>query len=77
MATAAEILIRIFNLLAYLVQYQEPIATLRVGEICCMSISWGSAERLAAAGTNGTVYVWDTKELLSQSKESLAEKDAG
>lgn len=42
-----------------------------------MSISWGTAERLAAAGTNGTIYVWDMKELLSQSKEILAEKESG
>ncbi|KAG0053577.1 hypothetical protein BGZ83_000861 [Gryganskiella cystojenkinii] len=58
------------------IRYREPFATLRLGDICCMSVSWGSAERLAAAGTNGTVYVWDMKELLSQSQETLAEKDS-
>jgi hypothetical protein len=42
-----------------------------------MSINWGTSERLAAGVTNGTVAVWDMKTMLSQSKETLAEKDSG
>ncbi|CAO3566070.1 unnamed protein product [Mortierella alpina] len=58
------------------IEYPEPYATLRMGDICFMSISWGTSERLAAGATNGTVPIWDMKSILSQSKEALAEKDS-
>jgi hypothetical protein len=42
-----------------------------------MCINWGTSERLAAGLTNGTIAVWDMKLMLSQTKETLAEKDSG
>ncbi|KAG0199846.1 hypothetical protein BGX33_011360 [Mortierella sp. NVP41] len=58
------------------IEYPEPYATIRLGDICFMSINWGTSERLAAGATNGTIAVWDMKLMLSQSKETLAEKDS-
>ncbi|KAF9901911.1 hypothetical protein EC991_005559 [Linnemannia zychae] len=58
------------------VEYPEPYATIRMGDICFMCINWGTSERLAAGLTNGTIAVWDTKLMLSQTKETLAEKDS-
>lgn len=48
-----------------------------MGDICFMCINWGTSERLAAGLTNGTIAVWDMKLMLSQTKETLAEKDSG
>ncbi|KAG0366412.1 hypothetical protein BGX24_003706, partial [Mortierella sp. AD032] len=58
------------------IEYPEPYATIRMGDICFMCINWGTSERLAAGLTNGTIAVWDTKLMLSQTKETLAEKDS-
>ncbi|KAF9952474.1 hypothetical protein BGZ72_006186 [Mortierella alpina] len=58
------------------IEYPEPYATIRMGDICFMSVSWGTSERLAAGATNGTVPVWDMKAILNQTKETLAEKDS-
>ncbi|KAG0250694.1 hypothetical protein BG011_008159 [Mortierella polycephala] len=59
-----------------IVQYPEPYATIRLGDVCFMSINWGTSERLVAGATNGTVPVWDMKSMLTQTKETLAEKDS-
>ncbi|KAI8598374.1 hypothetical protein EDD21DRAFT_382653 [Dissophora ornata] len=58
------------------IQYSEPYATLRLGDVNFMSINWGTAQRLAAGVTNGTVAVWDMNSMLSQPKETLLEKDS-
>ncbi|KAF8945084.1 hypothetical protein BGZ47_003269 [Haplosporangium gracile] len=58
------------------IEFPEPFATIRMGDICFMCINWGTSERLAAGLTNGTIAVWDMKLLLSQTKETLAEKDS-
>ncbi|KAI7832578.1 hypothetical protein BC939DRAFT_1497 [Gamsiella multidivaricata] len=58
------------------IRYPEPYATIRLGDVSFMSISWGTAERLAAGVTNGTIAIWDMKTMLNQSKETLAEKDS-
>ncbi|KAG0203210.1 hypothetical protein BGX28_004443 [Mortierella sp. GBA30] len=58
------------------IEYPEPHVTIRMGDICFMSISWGTAERLAAGATNGTVPIWDMKSMLSQSRETLAERES-
>ncbi|KAF9111286.1 hypothetical protein BGX27_005150 [Mortierella sp. AM989] len=58
------------------IQYPEPYVTIRLGDVNFMSISWGTANRLAAGVTNGTVAIWDTSAMLNQSKETLAEKDS-
>ncbi|KAF9124944.1 hypothetical protein BGW39_007775 [Mortierella sp. 14UC] len=58
------------------VEYPEPYATIRMGDICFMCINWGTSERLAAGLTNGTIAVWDMKLMLSQTKDTLAEKDS-
>ncbi|KAG0281143.1 hypothetical protein BGZ95_006442 [Linnemannia exigua] len=58
------------------IEYPEPYATIRMGDICFMCINWGTSERLAAGLTNGTIAVWDAKLMLSQTKETLAEKDS-
>jgi len=59
------------------VLFSDPYASIRLGDVNFMSINWGTSERLAAGVTNGTVAVWDMKTMLSQSKETLAEKDSG
>ena len=59
------------------VEFPEPFATIRMGDTCFMCINWGTSERLAAGLTNGTIAVWDMKLMLSQTKETLAEKDSG
>lgn len=56
--------------------YSNPYVSIRLGDVNFMSISWGTSERLAAGVTNGTVAVWDMNAMLSQSKETLAEKDS-
>ncbi|KAK3810381.1 MAG: hypothetical protein J3Q66DRAFT_66054 [Benniella sp.] len=56
--------------------FSDPYASIRLGDVNFMSINWGTSERLAAGVTNGTVAVWDMKTMLSQSKETLAEKDS-
>ncbi|KAI1307348.1 hypothetical protein EDD11_004495 [Mortierella claussenii] len=58
------------------IEYLEPYATLRLGDVNFMSINWGTSERLAAGVTNGTVAVWDMKSMLSQTKNTLGEKDS-
>ncbi|KAF9200808.1 hypothetical protein BGZ49_008948 [Haplosporangium sp. Z 27] len=58
------------------IKYPEPYATIRLGDVNFMSISWGTANRLAAGATNGTAAIWDMSTMLSQSKETLAEKDS-
>ncbi|KAF9544229.1 hypothetical protein EC957_012274 [Mortierella hygrophila] len=58
------------------IEFPEPFATIRMGDICFMCINWGTSERLAAGLTNGTIAVWDMKLMLSQTKETLAEKDS-
>ncbi|KAG0351503.1 hypothetical protein BG005_009010 [Podila minutissima] len=58
------------------IQFPEPYVTLRLGEVCFMSINWGTPQRLVAGCTNGTVAIWDTKSMLDQSSETLAEKDS-
>ncbi|KAG0088312.1 hypothetical protein BGZ92_006314 [Podila epicladia] len=58
------------------IQFPEAYVTLRLGEVCFMSINWGTPERLVAGCTNGTVAIWDTKSMLDQSSETLAEKDS-
>ncbi|KAF9169181.1 hypothetical protein BGX21_003537 [Mortierella sp. AD011] len=58
------------------IRYPEPYATIRLGDVNFMSISWGTANRLAAGATNGTAAIWDMSSMLSQSKEMLAEKDS-
>ncbi|KAG0297838.1 hypothetical protein BGZ98_000415, partial [Dissophora globulifera] len=58
------------------IQYPDPFVTLRLGDVNFMSINWGTAHRLAAGVTNGTIAVWDMQTMLSQSKKTLAEKDS-
>ncbi|KAF9310853.1 hypothetical protein BG003_008034 [Podila horticola] len=58
------------------IQFMEPYVTLRLGEVCFMSINWGTPQRIVAGCTNGTVAIWDTKSMLDQSSEMLAEKDS-
>ncbi|KAK3834430.1 MAG: hypothetical protein JOS17DRAFT_45530 [Linnemannia elongata] len=58
------------------IEFPEPFATIRMGDTCFMCINWGTSERLAAGLTNGTIAVWDMKLMLSQTKETLAEKDS-
>ncbi|KAF9355002.1 hypothetical protein BGX26_007090 [Mortierella sp. AD094] len=58
------------------IRYPEPYVTIRLGDVNFMSISWGTANRLAAGATNGTAAIWDMSMMLSQSKETLAEKDS-
>ncbi|KAG9319166.1 hypothetical protein KVV02_002462 [Mortierella alpina] len=58
------------------IEYPEPYATIRMGDVCFMSVSWGTSERLAAGATNGTIPIWDMKSILNQPKETLAEKDS-
>ncbi|KAG0029496.1 hypothetical protein BGZ82_007940 [Podila clonocystis] len=58
------------------IQFPEPYVTLRLGEVCFMSINWGTPQRLVAGCTNGTVAIWDTKSMLDQSSETLAGKDS-
>ncbi|KAF9313856.1 hypothetical protein BGZ91_006148, partial [Linnemannia elongata] len=58
------------------IEFPEPFATIRMGDICFMCINWGTSERLAAGLTNGTIAVWDMKLMLSQTKETLAERDS-
>ncbi|KAF9932211.1 hypothetical protein FBU30_008766 [Linnemannia zychae] len=57
-------------------EYPEPYVTIRMNDINFMCINWGTSERLAAGLSNGTIGVWDMKLMLSQTKETLAEKDS-
>ncbi|KAG0333535.1 hypothetical protein BG004_000793 [Podila humilis] len=57
------------------IEFVEPYVTLRLGETYPMSINWGTSERLMAGYSNGAVAIWDTKSILDQSSETLAQKD--
>ncbi|KAF9193717.1 hypothetical protein BGZ51_002381 [Haplosporangium sp. Z 767] len=58
------------------IRNHEPYVTIELGELCIMSLSWGTARRLAAGCSNGAIAVFDINAMLSQSKATLSQPDS-